>query len=1726
MKYSIVIPTFKHFEDCLKPCVESILQHTDFQDVELIVVANGCEDDGTVKYIADLRNTLGNHFSVIDINRACGYTKAINIGISISKGDYIVLLNNDTQILGSNWLDMLVAPFLLDEAVGITGAAKNYHKETQSEFLLFFCAMTKRDILNRVGGIDPIFNPGYGEDIDYCNKLKRLGYKIVQVPNDIRLTDVRPTDQHTLQFPIWHKGSVTVKDVEDWSKVVPRNEKILLERYSQKAKRIDIGNLFDTLKREDIAPWIDRITPHLADDGLLTATLDNRTSFTLTKLGYIHNVFVGRDELANIKKSDTVIDISSFDTIKQYVLSAGSKNVEIFGGLWEGGYCMQQDPHEISGLLYDLKDIKVDEYLEIGPADGGVTRIICDVLDVKNVTTLDLGWADMNWPFNYRTNLINTRCSGKINIFRGDSTSIEADNFLAGKKYNLIFIDADHSYEGAYKDTQLAKKYAADGAFIFYHDHLYINDVTRLCEDLKKDPQLTFIKSYEGPKESQKGICLFQYTPNLTKEYPLESFSIPATEYSKSIGEKTSIIIPTFNHLEDCLKPCLRSIINTTDLSNTEVIVVANGCTDGTREYVESLGEPFRLIWIDKQVGFIKATNEGIRAATGDYIVFLNNDTEVIGRNWLDILKKPFLDPSVGITGPYKDWRFYWDNDVLRFREEYLVFYCAMTRRSVIDKIGLLDEDFGMGYEEDIDYCIRAKKAGYKIIQVPTDIKDDLCITKEYLSANPNQLWREFPLIHKDKQTFTETPPLQYFPKKTSLLQKYPTKPRISVIIPSYNNLEYLKKCVESIKAYTNLEELEIIIVANGCTEDTKGYVHSLGHPFKLLWINDRVGYIRATNEGIKQSMGEFIVLLNNDTELVSQEKDEWIKLLLTRFVDNVGIVGPKKAWRDDIKRNYLLFWCVMIKREVFQRIGYLDEQFGEGYHEDVDFCIRAENAGYKLVETPNDIVYRDGIADNLRTENFPINHVGGGTFQPIYGNSPERLQKHVHHLYNRHLGKPKVIDCCIFFNEKGVLEKRLYELDSVVDKFVIIEATKTHQGKPKPINFNKNDSHFAPFAHKIEHVVIDFPENLTTWGRENYQRDAIMRGLEDCLPHDIIIISDADEIVKKEVIQSYKHEMGVCAIEMDLFYYDWQTKANQKWYKARILPFSTLKEKSPQYFRGEGDYTYNTIIPDGGWHYSFNGSPSQIREKLEAYGHEEFNTEKYKNEDYILDCISKGKDLFGRDIQFIRPKKKKEKLVYDCFSFFNELDLLEIRLNELDSYVDYFVISEMPVTHSGKPKPLYFQDNKERFKKWEHKIIHLVADNPPSVQDPWLREHYQRDYMIKALSELPNDTTVIVSDLDEIPRGSTISSFKGDIQFFEQNQFSYFLNYNVGISRIDQSTFSRITTLGYIRKKELTLTGVRYQKLVNSQRIPNGGWHFSWMGGGKGIISKLEAWAHQELNQEQYKDDFNIEMNIVDGRDNFGKDYKKRYTEKWQIDESFPKFVQDNQQYLSERGLLDVDRVAIIMPYYNDDKLVNSVAAIMSQTFLNWKLFIIDDGSEKKAINILANHPKIQIIEQTNQGPAAARNLGLDSLDSSFTHVAFCDSDDIWDNDYLMKQLSYIGTNDIVYSSVRHVFDNGQIAIPWGIPNPDKYPGREVMLNTPFIYISSVVMRLHPATQHRFDIRLDSIEDWDMWLRLDKEGYSFIHNTEKLVTYTVKSGGMAGKRTDEKIKLLKEKND
>src|SRR5688500_11738511 len=151
---------------------------------------------------------------------------------------------------------------------------------------------------------------------------------------------------------------------------------------------------------------------------------------------------------------------------------------------------------------------------------------------------------------------------------------------------------------------------------------------------------------------------------------------------------------------------------------------------------------------------------------------------------------------------------------------------------------------------------------------------------------------------------------------------------KYSIIIPTYNKLEEcLKPCLESIIKYTNLDEAEVIIVANGCTDGTHDYVMSLQEQhrtIKLSMTKEPLGYTKAANVGLKGSFGKYKVLLNNDTILLPQEKSDWLRIMEEPFLINqarVAITGPMKEFSPSAGREFLIFFCVMIAREALNEV-------------------------------------------------------------------------------------------------------------------------------------------------------------------------------------------------------------------------------------------------------------------------------------------------------------------------------------------------------------------------------------------------------------------------------------------------------------------------------------------------------------------------------------------------------------------------------------------------------------------------------------------------------------------------------------------------------------------------------------------------------------------------------------------------------------------------------------
>lgn len=247
--------------------------------------------------------------------------------------------------------------------------------------------------------------------------------------------------------------------------------------------------------------------------------------------------------------------------------------------------------------------------------------------------------------------------------------------------------------------------------------------------------------------------------------------------------------------------------------------------------------------------------------------------------------------------------------------------------------------------------------------------------------------------------------------------------------------------------------------------------------------------------------------------------------------------------------------------------------------------------------------------------------------------------------------------------------------------------------------------------------------------------------------------------------------------------------------------------------------------------------------------------------------------------------------MIIDCFTFNGEYDLLEIRLNILNDYVDQFVIVEAPTTFSGKEKPLYYELQKDRYKKWHEKIKYFVIDesyseeevalaySSPNTQgaDHWKHEFLQKESIKKALTHLNDDDVVFVGDCDEIWFKEAINilgqklKLKCYIYYFNQRSTEVFWG----------GLFAKYETIKNSCLNHLRTNSPKTEEIY--------GWHFTSL---KDILRrKLE----DSYTEDTYASPWvmnNLETNVENDRDFLGRNH-----ELWVDESELPKYLLDNKE-------------------------------------------------------------------------------------------------------------------------------------------------------------------------------------------------------------------------------------
>lgn len=723
-------------------------------------------------------------------------------------------------------------------------------------------------------------------------------------------------------------------------------------------------------------------------------------------------------------------------------------------------------------------------------------------------------------------------------------------------------------------------------------------------------------------------------------------------------------------------------------------------------------------------------------------------------------------------------------------------------------------------------------------------------------------------------------------------------KVKYSIVIPTYNKLERaLKPCVESVLKYSNLDEIEIIIVSNGCKDGTHRWLNEmrLQYPDVIEYriIEEPIGYTKAGNIGIKIAVGDYIVLLNNDTQILQSPPNTWLELLVAPMEqdEKVGITGPMLAHSPSANAWFLIFFCVMIRRSVIDTIGLMDEIYAPGYGEDTDYCLKAVQAGFKVQQVPNDErLYSDHEGKRM-IGNFPIWHEGNVTFREFDDNDKHLLMNN--EILNDRWNPPAVT-----ITEAQKIEGFMSDIEL---EWLAIQATKYKKIIEVGSWLGKSTRALADNIKDGIVVAVDH------WKGSEGERDTFHQGAS---------WGEGDWAYYTFMQNNYQHVFAGTILPLRMHSRNAAALLKQKGFKADLI-FLDGGHTEPEV--EEDIKLWMPLLKDGGilcgHDYYFENAWPGVKAAVDKLtrvkivpnasiwwkmvGKLDFVEE--TNQSVLVEAIPEKSLVSPTSV--IDYAEAVKPVVYDCFPFFNELDLLDIRFAELDSVVDRWVIAECIKTHSGQDKPLYFRDNLERYAKYLHKITHIVVDDLPEVpanpdDRSWAIERHQRDALMKGLVQCRDTDVILIGDADEIPKKEAIQHYlsltEHRLSCISLRPCYYYMNCE------SHEPWNWLRILPYRIMKNMTPCGVRYvpnYDMLNDVIKDNNsyaGWHYSFLGGTEKVIEKIENTAHQEYNKDIYKNPDIIKTLVDAGKDILFRPIAYNYT-KADPNLDYPQYVRDN---------------------------------------------------------------------------------------------------------------------------------------------------------------------------------------------------------------------------------------
>lgn len=464
---------------------------------------------------------------------------------------------------------------------------------------------------------------------------------------------------------------------------------------------------------------------------------------------------------------------------------------------------------------------------------------------------------------------------------------------------------------------------------------------------------------------------------------------------------KISIITPVLNTREEWLRSSIESVLHQI-YDNWELCIADDGSDQPhireTLNCYQQKDARIKVKYLNENQGVSGASNEALAMANGEFIGFLDHDDQLRPNALYEVVlmlnrnaSADFIySDEILISKRGKPVFAYFRPD---FSLDYMLSHCyivhfVVIRASILKKIGGFRAEFKVS--QDYDLFLRVLSQTRNVLHIPKILyrwrqyeSSTGHLLKERVMESSRRALQDFADREGIKGVVWGTKNFNFFRLKRDILDR----PKISIIIPTKDRIDLLKRCIESIQNRSSYDNYEIIIVDNmSQEEETAAYLDGLGKSYRIIKFNEKFNYSKLNNYAAEFARGEHLLFLNNDIEVLNSD---WLEAMLEQSQrDEIGCVGAKLLYPDrkiqhvgvvvgwggraehiykwlhsnDIGymghfvsiRNYsaVTAACMMLRKSIFNEVGGFDERFEIGFG-DVDLCLRVRELGYENLFTP-----------------------------------------------------------------------------------------------------------------------------------------------------------------------------------------------------------------------------------------------------------------------------------------------------------------------------------------------------------------------------------------------------------------------------------------------------------------------------------------------------------------------------------------------------------------------------------------------------------------------------------------------------------------------------------------------------------------------------------------------------------------------------------------------------